>query len=112
MPYMKDDGVIIYISSRFGSIRKIFSGEFDDITCSYAYRISKAAQNMLTQCISREYRDSGVKVCAFHPGKLKTASASSDADKEPEEAARKLIRLIDKIENGKYYSLFEGESDW
>lgn len=112
LPYMKSRGKIINISSRFGSISKVASGELDDIPCSYAYRIAKAAQNMLTQCISRELRQSGIKICAVHPGKLKTDNASSDADREPQEAANKLIELIDRLENGKFYSLFEGEFEW
>ena len=57
-------------------------------------------------------RTSSVKICAIHPGKLKTAKAASDADREPHEAAIRLINLIDKIESGKYYSLFEGEIEW
>jgi len=33
-------------------------------------------------------------------------------NREPQEAANKLIELIDKLENGKFYSLFEGQIDW
>ena len=48
LPFMKNNGVIINISSRFGSITKISKGELDNVACSYSYRIAKAAQNMLT----------------------------------------------------------------
>ena len=112
MPYMRSNGKIINISSRFGSITKVASGELDKIKGSYAYRIAKAAQNMLTQCLSRELGPSGLIVCALHPGKLKTDTAASDANREPQEAAEELIKMVDKLENGKFYGLFEGELEW
>ncbi len=112
IPFIRNDGIIINISSRFGSITKTASGELDNISCSYSYRIAKAAQNMFSQCLSREYNNSNIKVCSIHPGKLKTASASLDADREPSEAAENLLSLLSKIENGKFYSLFKGETDW
>lgn len=112
MPYMRPNGKIINISSRFGSITKVASGELDNIKGSYAYRIAKAAQNMLTQCLSRELGQLGMKICALHPGKLKTDTAASDADRDPQEAADELIKMMDKLQNGKFYSLFGGELEW
>jgi len=112
MPFMKEDGIIINISSRFGSITKISTGELDDITCSYSYRIAKAAQNMLTLCMCREFKSSGLRICSIHPGRLKTDSASVDADKTPEEAAEMLFEMLNSIEHGKFYSLFEGTIEW
>ncbi len=112
LPFIKKDGTIINVSSRFGSITKISTGELDDINCSYSYRIAKAAQNMLTQCLCREFKNSGLKICSIHPGKLKTATASVDADKTPEEAANRLFTMLNSIEHGKFYSLFEGTMDW
>lgn len=68
LPFLNKDGIIINISSRFGSIKKVASGELDNISCSYSYRIAKAAE--------------------------------------------KLYSLLDIIENGKFYSLFETEINW
>jgi len=112
LPFMKKDGIIINVSSRFGSITQISTGELDDIACSYSYRIAKAAQNMLTQCMCREFKSSGLKICSLHPGRLKTGSASVDADKTPEEAAEMLFGMLKSIEHGKFYSLFEGTLKW
>ena len=112
MPYMKPNGRIINISSRFGSINRVASGELDHVRGSYAYRIAKAAQNMLTQCLSRELGPSGLIICALHPGQLKTDTAASDADREPQAAAEELIKMVDRLENGKFYGLFEGELQW
>ena len=112
LPFMKNDGIIINISSRFGSITKISTGELDNIACSYSYRIAKAAQNMLTQCMCREFKSSGLKICSVHPGRLKTDTASVDADRTPEEAAQILFEMLNNIEHGKFYSLFEGTIEW
>ncbi|MCF8068536.1 MAG: SDR family NAD(P)-dependent oxidoreductase [Desulfobacterales bacterium] len=112
MPFMKNDGIIINVSSRFGSISKVSTGELDNVPCSYCYRIAKAAQNMLTQCMCREFKNSGLKICSIHPGRLKTDSASVDADKTPEEAAAILFEMLNSIEHGKFYSLFEGSIEW
>ncbi len=112
MPFMMNDGIIINISSRFGSISKISTGELDYVACSYSYRIAKAAQNMLTQCMCREFKDSGIRICSVHPGLLRTDSASVDADKTPEEAAEILLDKINSLEHGRFYSLFEGTIEW
>lgn len=112
LPFMKKDGIIVNVSSRFGSIKKISTGELDEIPCSYAYRIAKAAQNMLTQCMCREFKSSGLKICSVHPGRLKTDAASIDADKTSEEAAKILFEMLKSIEPGKFYSLFEGTIEW
>ena len=69
-------------------------------------------QNILTQCLSRELDPSGLIICALHPGKLKTDTAASDAGGEPQEAAEELIKMVDRLENGKFCGLFEGEMVW
>ena len=112
LPFMKKDGTIVNISSRFGSTTKVSTGQLDHISCSYSYRIAKAAQNMLTQCMCREFKDSEIKICSIHPGRLKTDSASTDADKTPAEAAELLYGMLESIEHGKFYSLFEGVIEW
>ena len=111
-PFMKEDGTIINISSRFGSVSRVSTGQLDDVACSYSYRIAKAAQNMLTQCMCREFKNTGMKICSIHPGRLKTETASMDADKTPEEAAEILYGLLNNLEHGKVYSLFEGTMEW
>jgi len=112
LPLLTTNGLILNISSRFGSISRVASGEFDDISCSYSYHVAKAAQNMLTQCVSRAYKETSIRVCSVHPGKIKTEFASVDADREPIEAAERIFKLVDTAVTGKFYSLFEGESEW
>ncbi len=112
LPFLSKDGVVINVSSRFGSISKVSKGELDNVKCSYSYRIAKAAQNMLTQCLCREFKDKGIRICSIHPGRLTTEIASSDADRTAEEAAKKLFSMLELLEHGKFYSLFEDIIEW
>jgi hypothetical protein len=43
---------------------------------------------------------------------LKTDTSAPDAHRKPEEAAEQLYNLMDEIEHGKFYSLFEGIIEW
>jgi NAD(P)-dependent dehydrogenase (short-subunit alcohol dehydrogenase family) len=44
---------------------------------------------MLTLCLAQELGARGVRVCAVHPGRLLTDSASADADMPPLQAAER-----------------------
>ena len=105
---------IINISSRVGSISKNASGEFTNKGFTYSYRIGKAAQNMLTQCLAQELGPHGFRVCALHPGRLLTASGAHDAHMQPHESASKIYDLFtkNKLENGGYYCVETGEIPW
>ena len=111
-PYLSENALIINISSRFGSISKIASCELDHINCSYSYKIAKSAQNMFTLSLSKEFNDTNRRICSIHPGRLKTASASKDADKKPSDAAEELYSKMDHFENGRFYDLFHGNLTW
>ena len=112
LPFMRPGGIIVNVSSRFGSITKVSRGELDSLECSYSYRIAKAAQNMLTQCLCREIKETGLRVCSIHPGRLRTGMASVDADRTPDEAAEKLFEMLPQIEHGRFYDLFGPEMEW
>ncbi len=88
------DPVIVNVSSRLGSVSAQANGDFADLSTSYAYRVSKAAQNMLTVSLAQELRGR-VRCWAVHPGKLATAMGQSDASKSPAVAARELRELVD-----------------
>jgi NAD(P)-dependent dehydrogenase (short-subunit alcohol dehydrogenase family) len=114
MPFLAGDGIIINVSSRFGSVSKVSKGELDNLECSYSYRIAKAAQNMLTQCMCRELKDKGIKICSVHPGRLRTelASTTTSTGRDPEEAAERLFTILSEIKHGNIYSLFEDSVEW
>ncbi|MTI33216.1 SDR family NAD(P)-dependent oxidoreductase [Xanthovirga aplysinae] len=81
---------VININSRLGSISRQSDGIFKDVPVSYAYRIAKAAQNMLSCCLKNEFEEL-VNIVALHPGKIKTEIAQKDADIEVDWAAKKII---------------------
>jgi short-subunit dehydrogenase len=78
------------MNSRLGSITRQSNGSYNNITVSYSYRIAKAAQNMLTACLRKEFNGQ-IKFLSIHPGKMKTAIAQVDADVEPQDIARKIL---------------------
>jgi NAD(P)-dependent dehydrogenase (short-subunit alcohol dehydrogenase family) len=105
--------VIVNITSRRGSISRT---PFIDGGLIYAYKIAKAAQNMLTACLSEELRADKIRVFAIHPGGLKTSVAPPDADVEPSDAALRLSHWIDDADDTldcACYDLTTGEIiDW
>ena len=107
--------IVVNMSSRVGSLRRNAGGEFAGRGFSYSYRIAKAAQNMLTLCLAQELGARGVSVCAVHPGKLLTDSASVDADTSPFEAAARFAKWLDAAGpwvSGLYFDLEAGKEPW
>ena len=49
--------MILNLNSRFGSITRQSLKDYENLNISYSYRIAKAAQNMLTNCIRLEFND-------------------------------------------------------
>ena len=115
LPYQREAPrpVIVNITSRRGSISRTPYLEGGLI---YPYKIAKAAQNMLTACLSEELRADNIRVFAIHPGGLKTAVAPPDADVEPADAAHRLFHWIDDVDDTldcACYDLTTGEIiDW
>ena len=108
--------VIINVSSRLGSMMRNAGPEFKGKPFSYSYRIAKAAQNMLTLCLLQEFEEQGIDVYAIHPGELKTANAAYDANREPKDAALKLMEWLEQdlpaSEKSRYFDLFRGPISW
>jgi NAD(P)-dependent dehydrogenase (short-subunit alcohol dehydrogenase family) len=105
--------LVINISSRLASLNRQASGDYRDLSSSYCYRITKAAQNMLTVCMATELGPF-IRVWAVHPGRLRTAMAVADADGDPTEAAERLVRLVrgDTETRLAYIALDEGPLPW
>lgn len=85
---------IVNISSRFGSLEWVASGTVPADQATYAYRIAKAAMNMLTSCLAAEFADTKIRVLAVDPGKVKTRFGPKDADIEPEVTAERIVDLV------------------
>lgn len=60
--------IVLNLNSRFGSITKQCNRTYENKTVSYSYRIAKASQNMLTNCLRIESRDK-IEFISIHPGK-------------------------------------------
>jgi NAD(P)-dependent dehydrogenase (short-subunit alcohol dehydrogenase family) len=90
---------ILTVSSQMGALSGSVQG-------SMAYRTSKAAVNKLTQCLAADLQPQGVAAIVLHPGWVQTDMGGSAADLTPEESARGIAGLIDKIginETGRFY---------
>lgn len=85
--------VVVNVSSRLASLNDQQSGIYRDLGTSYAYRITKAAQNMATICLSEELSPH-VRVLAVHPGELATDLGQRHARTEPSVAAAQLVELL------------------
>jgi len=105
LPFLRRSkgATIINVSSRFGSVEWVATGTVPHDQATYAYRIAKAAMNMLTSCLSVELQCENIRALSVDPGKVKTRFGPQDADTEPEEAARSIVGLV---ENGSETGLF------
>jgi NAD(P)-dependent dehydrogenase (short-subunit alcohol dehydrogenase family) len=82
---------IVNISSGAGSLTR--ATEPDD----YSYGASKAALNMMSRTLAWNLRERGITVVMISPGWVKTDMGGPDADLEPEESVRGLLRVIDGL---------------
>lgn len=88
---------IVNVSSRLGSISLQARGEFAGFSTSVAYKVSKAAQNMLTVALAQELRGE-VRCLAVHPGTLATETGRSGSSKLPRVAAAELRELLESAD--------------
>ncbi|PYS94848.1 MAG: hypothetical protein DMF50_11215, partial [Acidobacteria bacterium] len=91
---------VIHITSLMGSIDDNRSGG------RYAYRVSKAALNMVSRNLAHDFKKDGILSVALHPGWVRTDMGGPDAPLGAEEAVASLIRTIAALEtahNGGFY---------
>jgi NAD(P)-dependent dehydrogenase (short-subunit alcohol dehydrogenase family) len=102
IPLMNAGGQIVNVSSQAGSLG--FTGYDKNYP---AYRISKAALNMVTRILAVRLADK-IKVSSIHPGWVKTDMGGEDADSTPEEVAENIFKFISSdIETGQFW--FKGK---
>lgn len=98
---------IINVSSKVGSIAENTNG------FAYAYRISKAALNMVTKNLSLELN--GMISVAMHPGWVKTDMGGSAAPTHTHESAAGLFAVIESLkskDNGRFLDFRGAEIPW
>ena len=88
-PHLADGSKIAHLSSVLGSITAT------DAFSTPSYRISKAAQNMVTRLLAAALRERGITVLALHPGWVQTEMGGSGAQVTPGDSARGLLKVID-----------------
>lgn len=105
--------LIINVSSRLGSVSRQAAGRYVHLGTSYAYRVSKAAQNMLTISLANELGAS-VRCWAVHPGQLATAMGVPGASKLPATAAVELLALVESGDPAplRFCSLGGADLEW
>jgi len=106
--------LIINVSSRLASLDQQAAGSYCELRTSYAYRISKAAQNMATICLANELGPAGIRVWALHPGVLATSMGQRSATEDVHRAAQKMLSIAEDPDetNPRYRSLDGDDLPW
>lgn len=97
--------LLAFQSSLMGSIGDNSSGGY------YAYRVSKAALNMIAKGLSNDLRPRGVIAVTMHPGWVKTRMGGQNAPVTVEQSVAGQQRLLDKLtpkDSGHFFN-FEGK---
>ena len=101
---------VVNITSRLGSVIQNQRGDFDGKKFSYAYRIAKCSQNMLSLCLSRDPEFEDIIVISLNPGLLKTESGSPEANHSADDGAKAVIDVVDKATASGIYHAFGDEA--
>ncbi|MFT5487068.1 MAG: NAD(P)-dependent dehydrogenase (short-subunit alcohol dehydrogenase family) [Paracoccaceae bacterium] len=99
---------VVNISSRLGSIGDNESGE------DYGYRMSKAAQNMLTSSLAIDLAKEDVIVAALHPGIVATGMTGGKGTPADEVAhdLKAVIDALDASQSGCFLDRFGAGIPW
>nr|WP_314560199.1 SDR family NAD(P)-dependent oxidoreductase [uncultured Pseudomonas sp.] len=85
--------IVVNISSRRGSVAQNADERISKAGCSYTYRISKSALNMLSLCIADELGEQLLSY-TIHPGRLRTGIGVQGAEMTAQDSAVRLFQLI------------------
>ena len=85
------DPGIVHVTSKMGSVDDNSSGGW------WAYRISKAALNMVCVNMAHELRDAGIATMVIHPGWVRTDMGGKTAPLSVEESVAGMIEVIDGL---------------
>ncbi|MDQ0252972.1 NAD(P)-dependent dehydrogenase (short-subunit alcohol dehydrogenase family) [Evansella vedderi] len=80
---------ILNISSEAASLTNSYSGD-------YAYGISKAALNMLSEKLHCYLRDQDIQVLSIHPGWMKTDMGGENAPLYPMDTGKGIVELAER----------------
>lgn len=106
LPFLAEQGVLINVSSKMGSISNCAR------TTSVAYRVSKAGLNMYNQVLAHRL-PKGQKVAVIHPGFVRTniSTLNDHAPLSPEDSAARIYAFLQSdFETGAYWDCQENEA--
>ena len=92
LPKLKQGSKIAFITSRMGSIADNSSGG------RYGYRMSKAALNAGAVSLAKDLSERHIAVGVYHPGYVQTQMTQLRGDIQPEQAAKRLMALIETLD--------------
>lgn len=104
-----DRKLMAFQSSQMGSIGDNSSGGY------YAYRVSKAALNMIAKGISNDLRAKGVTVITMHPGWVKTRMGGQSAPVTVEQSVASQQKLFDRLtiaDSGHFFNYDGKDLPW
>ncbi|XP_051888175.1 C-factor-like isoform X2 [Pristis pectinata] len=64
---------------------------------TYAYRISKAALNMVTKCLANELKPHGILCASVHPGWVRTDMGGEKAPLTKEESVQGILKVLSRL---------------
>ena len=100
---------LVHVTSGMGSISDNTSGGF------YAYRMSKAALNMMARTLAVDLRGDGIISFVINPGWVKTDMGGPSAPTEVADSVRGLLRAIDGAtlaDSGEFLNWRGGRYAW
>ena len=103
-----DRKLIAFQSSLMGSIGDSSGGY-------YAYRISKAALNMVAKGVSNDLKSRGIIVVTMHPGWVKTRMGGASAPLSVEQSVAGQQKLFDQLslkDSGRFFNYDGKELPW
>lgn len=109
LPNIVEGGKIGLTTSRMGSIADNDSGG------KYGYRMSKAALNAAGKSLAVDLAPRGIHVAILHPGFVRTAMTGHNGHIDPDEAAKRLIGLMDELNaarSGRFFHSDGSELPW
>ena len=96
----KNPAKVINVSSRMGSIADNTSGG------SYGYRVSKAAENMISVNLAHDLAPHNIVSLVVHPGYIQTNMTSYSGEMKPDECAARLSKVIDAAKKEDAYKFW------
>ena len=101
--------LIAFQSSKMGSIGDNSSGGY------YAYRVSKAALNMIAKCLCSDLGPRGVTVVSLHPGWVQTRMGGANAPVTVQQSVAGQQLLLDRLtpqDSGRFFNYDGAQLPW